>query len=55
MDCMDLGLFSRGGSRKGSLAEVDDTTTTLFYATLIYSYAARCLELLEDAEDASLR
>ena len=40
--------FSRG-VEKGSLAEVDNTTTTLLYVILISSDAARCLELLEDA------
>ena len=52
---MTIGWYGSGiaflqGVEKGSLAEVDNTTTTtLLYATLISYDAARCLELLEDA------
>ena len=44
---MALGLLSRRESRKGSLAEVDNTTTTLLYANPISSDAARCLKMLK--------
>ena len=43
------GIAFQQGVEKGSLAEVDNTSTTSLYATLISSDAARCLELLEDA------
>ena len=43
------GIAFSQGAKKGSLAEVDNTTTTLLYATLTSFDAARCLELLEDA------
>ena len=46
MDSMALGLLSRRESRKESLAEVDKTTTTLPYSTLISSDATRRLKML---------
>ena len=54
MDCYENWIVCSGiafpqGVEKGYLAEVYNTTTTLLYATLISSVAARCLELLEDA------
>ena len=53
MDCDETwivsGIAFSQGVEKGSLAEVDNTSTTSLYATLISSDAARCLELLEDA------
>ena len=48
---MALGLLSRRGVEKGSLAEVDNTSTTLLYATLLPPVAARWWF----PEDASLR
>ena len=44
-----FGIAFLQGVEKGSLAEVDNTATTLLYATLISSDDARCLDLLEDA------
>ena len=41
------GIAFSQGVEKGSLAEVDNTTTTLPYATLISSDAARCLKMLK--------
>ena len=48
---MRIGQYGSGiafsqGVEKGSLAEVDNTTTTLLYATLISSDAARRLKML---------
>ena len=44
-----FGIAFSQGVGEESLGEVDDTTTTFLYATLISSVAARCLKLLEDA------
>ena len=46
MDSMALGFLSRRGVEKGSLAEVDNTTTTLHYVDL---YSSKCCKMLEDA------
>ena len=55
MDCDDTGKYGSGitfsqGVEKGSLAEVDNTTTTLLYATLIsllmLQDACYCLKML---------
>ena len=47
MDSIALGLLSRRGGEEGSLGEVDDTTTTLLYASLHSSNAARSLKMLK--------